>query len=113
PRHPARVAERILLQLALHAVLVLEPVQHHVELQLANGTHYRRRTGCTLGVEHLRSALFSELAKARVQRLAAQRVLRRYAREVLGREARNAAELQRTTVLRAWRAVLHEGVADA
>src|SRR5690606_35307747 len=74
------------------AVLVLQPVEQDIELELTDRADDRRDAGCRVLVEHLHRALFRELAKPRVQVLAAHRVRYGDACEVLGAEARDAAE---------------------
>ena len=96
PGDPARIARRDLLDAACRAVLVLEAMQHDVELQHADRADDRRRAR-RLGarrVEHLRRALFRELAQPGVELLSLHRIGEDDAREVLRREARDAAELE-------------------
>ena len=111
---PARIARRDLLDPARRAVLVLEAMQHDVELQHADGADDRRRSR-RLGAgreEHLRRALFGELAQTGVELLPLHRIGQDDAREMLRREARNAAELQvglgRQRVADAKRAAVHD-----
>jgi hypothetical protein len=81
-------------RIAGHAVLVLQPVQQHVELQHAHRADDRRGPDGALGVEDLHRALLGELPQPGVELLALERVADADAREVLRAEARDAAELE-------------------
>src|SRR5690606_24620428 len=89
---PARRAIRQPRELRNHTVLVLQPVQQHIELELPHGADDRRHTGRRILVEHLHRAFLRELTESRVQMLASHGVRNGDAREVLGAEARDAAE---------------------
>src|SRR4029078_4513546 len=91
----ARTTRRSPYESARGAVLVLEAVQHDVELQHTHGADDRGRTG-RLGarrIEDLRRAFLGELAEAGVELLPLHRFREDDAREMFGGEARDAAEL--------------------
>src|SRR3712207_6845576 len=72
---PPRVARRYSLEAAWCAVLVLEPVEHDVELELSDRADDRcraQRVGAG-GVEHLRRPFLGELAQPRVELLPLER----------------------------------------
>src|SRR5689334_6813071 len=68
---PTRIASRDLLEPAWRTVLVLEAMQHHVELEQTDRADDRRRAQRVGArrVEHLRRALFRELAEPGVELL--------------------------------------------
>src|SRR5688500_14407423 len=96
PDDPAGETAGDLFEPAANAVLVLESMHHHVELEETHGTDDRRGSahlgsGCE---ENLRGAFLGELPEPCVELLASQGVLEHHAREVLGSKARDAAELE-------------------
>src|SRR4051794_11550322 len=73
---PAWMARRDLLESAGGAVLVLEAMQHDVELEQADGADDRcraQRVGAG-GVEHLRGALLRELTESSIELLSLERI---------------------------------------
>ena len=96
---------------ALHAVLVLEPVRDHLELQLADRAEQQHRAGDR--AEHLDRALLAELRQAGLQLLGAQRVGDFDAAEHLGREERQAGVLQRLAFGERVAELQHAVVGDA
>src|SRR6476620_4321551 len=93
---PAWMASGDLLEAAGGTVLVLESMQHDVELEQSDSADDRSRAQRVRSrrVEHLRCALFGELAESGVELLSLERVRGDDAREVLRREAWNAGELE-------------------
>src|SRR6185437_16411458 len=93
---PARVTRSDPLEARRGAVLVLEPVEHDVELKHAYGADDRRRARrfSPRGEEHLRSAFFGELPEPGVELLPLHRIGEHDAREMLRREPRDARELE-------------------
>ena len=77
------------------AELVLEPVQHHVELQRPDGSQHRGLVAAQVRGEHLDDALGVELLDATAELLGLARLLAAHHGEVLGREARDGRELHR------------------
>ena len=80
------------LEGGFHAVLVLEPLGDHVELQ-----HADRAEDHVVVVDrakHLGGAFLAKLIEALVQRLGLERVAQHDALEQLGREVGDAGELQ-------------------
>src|SRR5690606_8874837 len=58
PLHPPGEPVRQELELRLNAVLVLEPMEEHIELEHPDRTDDGRWTGAGIAVEHLRGPLF-------------------------------------------------------
>src|SRR6187200_2053828 len=93
---PARMARRDLFEATGCTVLVLEAVEHDVELEQTDRADDRRRAQRVgpRGVKHLRGTLFRELAQAGVELFPLERIRGDDAREVLRRETWDAGELE-------------------
>ena len=91
---------------------MLEPVQHHVELQQSHRADDRDRAHLRFGEEDLRRSFLGEFAQSLVERLAAQWVLGEDAREVLRCESRDTDILEQLAVRRLGCVGGRERVAD-
>ena len=89
---PARGGAIIALEDGVDAVLVLEPVRHHVELQDADRAQYR--VVRAERAEQLRGTFLGELLQALLQLLDLERVVQARAAEEFRRERGDAGELQ-------------------
>ena len=92
-RHPARQVEVAAHDAGLDAVLMLQPVGHHLKLQLADRAQQQQRPGNR--AKYLNCAFFTQLRKPGSQLLGAQRVGHFNSAKHFWRKKRKARELQR------------------
>ena len=99
---PARSSDADVLERGIHAVFVLQPVGHHVELQHAHRAE--DQVVAHQRAEELGGAFLGQLRQALLQLLELERVTQTRAAEQFRREVGNAGERQRLA--------FGEGVAD-
>src|SRR5690606_1066271 len=100
--HPAGSGDIDRLILGIHTVFVLQPIGHHIKLELAHRPHHHIVVGD--GEEHLGGALFRQLLQPLVEGLGAQGVPQADTAEQLRGEVGYPGELEVFT--------LGEGIAD-